>query len=346
MALRSKKQDDGTLFADEDDLMGDEYEEEENVQRQPQDISTGISADGKYLTPKSFGGCQTIRLQIDSMASLEELASGAAQTVWKPLDHLLKEFKHNTATKNRDKATGEQLAGNVRRMLPLGLRIVQHGNGHAVPIELDIPGLVPRTIHRTGRAHWRVAANTPVQMVDEPAFEPSNPMTRYAYNTMKVCSLESLKEDIHHKGKTAKSPQGYSTIATNSLPYEVLCDNLFGLNGATPRWAEFHDQMNLDEIEEAVENHRNLVEVPTPIAKEIEGVLRKQAEEMEASLINLEDFAVTIRRSDGNNKFNSYQGLKGELVGSDIDPQQKLRSAKLQRREQFFTEAELAFILF
>lgn len=353
--LRGKKQqqrETTEYTVDEDELMGEEYEEQqqqdENKYNTQRDISTKISADGKHLTPKSFGGVQTIRIQIDSLASLEELASGSAQSVWRPLAHLLPNFKHNIASKNRDKAGPEHLAGNLRRCIPLSLRIVRDGNSHAVPLAISIPGLVPRTVHRNGVSHWRVPPNTPVQMVNEVAFEPANPITRHMYDTWKVCNLDTLGDDIQHKNKTANHPKGYSTIATNSLAYAVLCDNLFGLNGADAIWNNYIESGEIDakEIEDAVENHKNLVEVPTAVAKVIEGVLRSQAEEVAASFINLEDFAVDIQRADGQPKFNSYQGLKGELMGSDIDPHQKLRAIKLQSREHFFVEAELSFLLY
>lgn len=338
------------LDYDSYDEEGSEYgadqprEEEEYYTDAQAGLSTKLS--GGHLTKDMFSKAQTITLCMDIQGSPEQLEAGQVSKFWRIKPHNTQEFKQIMTLRNRDKATGEERAGNLNRCIPLHLEIVRENNSFPYYMGMKIPGMVPKVLHKNGRTHWRTPPNTSTHMVERAAFEPSNVITKYMYENWRMCSLEDLVDDVTHVAN-----KGYSTIAVDSLAYDVLVDSLS--NETNPHsedgghWCQYN--LSVDDVADlydARDRRKQIVTVPTQIAKDIETALKDPLKEIADSFVNLEDLVVEFERADGVHAFNSPKNLHGELVGSDIDPNHDLRSAKLAKRACYGVTAEFTFILF
>jgi hypothetical protein len=348
----------GAAEAAADELAYDSYEEEGSEieggggDDYYEDAQAGLSTklSGGHLTKDMFSKAQTVTLCMDIQGSPEQLEGGRVSKFWRIKPHDTQEFKQIMTLRNRDKATGEERAGNLNRCIPLHLEIVRENNSYPYYMGMKFPGMVPKVLHKSGRTHWRTPPNTSTHMVERAVFEPSNVITKHMYENWRMCSLESLVDDITHVPGN-KNKVGYSTIAVDSLAYDVLVSNLG--NACDPNaedgghWCQYDlSEDDVDDLYSASNRRKKIVTVPTEIAKEIEVALKDPLEEIAKSFVNLEDLVVEFERADGVHAFNSTRNLHGELVGSDIDPNHDLRSAKLAKRACYGITADFTFILF
>lgn len=323
----------------EEDYEGveDQYEEEDGGEEYYEDAMADISLrmdDNQHLTRDMISGAQRIMLDIDLMASPEELAQGQVLSVIKLAPHVRKHLKQITTTKDRDKAGPEEMAGNLTRCIPLYLEIVEQCNSFPYAMGLKIPGMVAKTLHENGRSHWRVTADTPPMMVNRAAFEPSNFVTASMYQNYRMISPESLAEDIKHHPN-----DGISIIRVHSLPYDSLVANL-----EAGHWPQA--DIDFEAVFNAKERRHPIVHVPIAVGRDIEESLRTPVEEAAKAFINLEDFAFEVERADGEPAFDSPNKLHGELVGAEFGADQNLRERRLLKRCQFHVKAELTYCLF
>ncbi len=157
----------------------------------------------QHLHKDMFAKAQKALIDIDITASPAELQSSGASNVWKLLPHLSKELKQNLALKNRNAASGDQLAGNLNRCIPLNLEIVQQKNSFPYPMGIKIPGMMDANLHRNGQCVWRVPPDTQTMMVGKAVFEPTNIVNKYMYNNYRMCTLEDLNNDVKFFAKTS-----------------------------------------------------------------------------------------------------------------------------------------------
>lgn len=291
------------------------------------------------VKPENFKGVQSIYIDFEINASPEEMASNRVDTVWKMKDHLPKYMKQNLATKNRHLATDADLHGNTHRCAFLELEILQQKNDNPFAMGIKSQHMMNRTLNQHDAFLWTVPPATPTMSVKELAFEPTNPITKNAYLNSKMYTLADLDEDIVLFEKTAKR-DGYGTIATRSLAYDHLLENL-----ALGVWREEYPKMNLDAIEDAIANRQNTVEVTYKVASQLKEKLAAPAREINEKTVNLEDFTVDFVRADGQTAFNSPMGLHGELCNSEMDTDNKFRSEKLMQRGMFHVKAKLYYFL-
>lgn len=329
--------------ADQDEF----YEEEEYIPYEEDDcgdeygfmdprIGTTLSDDGAHLTVDQFSKAQTSFLDIEFCGSPEEFQSGKASRIWKLQPQVTRHFKQITTISNRKNATTKDVAGNLNRCIPLAMTVLQQQNTLPFPVNVDIEGVLPLNLSKYGRANWRIPPDTATMRVKQPIFEPNNIITEWMYNNWRECSVESLADDIKHFRE-----QGYSTINVDSLPYVVLVKNL-----SDHRW---DDLKPASEHAQAIINAaltQKVVSVRPEIAEEIESALREPLSKMAESFVDLENFTAQMSRGDGQPAFNSFKGIHGELVGSEIDEGHALRSAMLSKRGCVSIKVKFDYVLF
>lgn len=313
--------------------MQDEYDIESDLPMVGADLD-----EHTHLTKDMFTKAQSVLIDIDITASPAELAQGGGQNVWKLMSHLTKEFKQNLALKNRHLASGEELAGNLNRCIPLHLEILQQKNSFPFPVGIKIPGMMDVNLHKHGQCVYRVAPETQTMLVGQAAFEPTNIVNKYMYSNYRMCTLEDLNNDVKFVGKTAKKP-AYATVAVGSLAYETLCSNL-----EEGKWQSELGHIDVEEIFDPKRNHT--VQITEKMGKQIVDTLHPVIKEAADSFINIEDFNVEIVRADGQRAFDSTTGIHGELIGSNAVNAPKIVSDKLQTRQTFYLKARLDFVLF
>lgn len=303
---------------------------------------------GKHLTPDMFTQSQTAWIDIEINASPHELAQGHVSTDWKLSAHLPRNLKQIMTTKDRDKAGDEHLAGNLKRCIPLQMEICQQMNNLPFAMAIKAQGMLSKNLSQHDAYLWRVPAGM-CSTANQMAFEPTNVIDRHMYNNYRICTLEDLDNDIKVYKKSGKTP-GYGTIALGSLAYETLIENLHRgawreeFQGATSEEAEAK-QAKLAAIYRPAQFQHH-VEVPERIASQLREYLETPIREVMDRCMNLEDFTITCHRADGNPDFASPKGLIGELVGSNVDPNSKISSAKLGIRQTFHIKAKLTYLLF
>lgn len=331
---------------DEPSFDDEEYDDEEYYQDQQAGI--GLKINETHLTTDMFNKVQTIYFHMEINGSPEEFQGAKADPTWSLKPHITKHLKQIMATKNRDRANGEDLAGNLQNCIPLCLEIVSDANSFPYTMGFMFPGMVPKVLTSHGRHTWATAADAPKTMVNRKITDPSNIFTQFMYDNWSKCSLESLDEDIHHlKGKN----KGFSNINVGSLPYKVLLDNLDDQtdpNKEDAIWLQYNmTDEEIDAIYDAEENTRiRQVMVPTAIAQDIYDKLKGPLEEIRASFTKLDDMVVQFHRADGYKAWNDYRGLHGELVGNNADPNKRIRTTKLTKRARYAVMCKLDFLLF
>jgi hypothetical protein len=222
----------------------------------------------EHLTRDMFKNVQKKILDIEIVASPAELGQNKSTLKWRLPPALLKQMKHVVAIKNRDIADGEQLAGNLNRCIPLGLKIIQQQNTFPFAMGIRAPGvMMDDTLHANGSCLWRVPGLTNTMMVGEQAFSPVNIVNKYAYNNYRMCTVEDLAHDVTFpEGRAAK---GRASVNVNSLAYQTLVQSL--TDGV---WQEQVGELDLDRI---FEPGRNLtVEVTDKIGRDIVNFLKPQ----------------------------------------------------------------------
>lgn len=292
----------------------------------------------EHVKKEMFSKAQSTTLDIDIIASPAELAQTIESNIWKLMPHMNKELKQNMAIKNRDMASGDQLAGNLNRCIPLHLEIIQQKNEFPFAMGIHVTGMMDTTLHRHGQCVWRVPPNTQTMKVNEAAFEPKSKINAYMYSNYKMCTLEDLATDVKLIGKTAKNA-GHCNVLVGSLAYETLVDHL-----SRGVWEDQHEQLNLEHIFEP--GRSPSVMITEKMGTELVNLLKEPIEEVANSFINLENFHIQVVRADGVNDFASPKNLIGELVGSDKVSGSKLNTDKLQKRYCFHIKAKLDYILF
>lgn len=285
----------------------------------------------EHLSKDMFTKAQSVLIDIDITASPAELAAPGASNVWKLMPHLSKEFKQNLALKNRHLASGDELAGNLNRCIPLHLEILQQKNSFPYAMGVRIPGMMDKNLHRHGQCVYRVAPDTPTMLVGQSAFEPNNIVNKYMYNNYRMCTLEDLANDVKFFKQTSKTPS-YATVQVGSLAYETLCSNL-----EQGHWQSELGHIDVEDIFDPKRNHT--VQVTERMGKQIVDTLHPVVKEAADSFINIEDFNVEIVRADGQKAFDKPTGIHGEIVGSDKVSAPKITNDKLQTRQSFYLKA-------
>jgi hypothetical protein len=296
----------------------------------------------EHLKRDMFQKAQSVVIDFDVIASPAELAQNRTKTEWKLSPHLSKEFKQNLALKNRNAASGDQLAGNLNRCIPLHMTVLQQKNEFPFPMGIQIPGMMDKNLHRHGQCVWRVAPNSQLIAVNENVFEPTNIVNAYMYDNYRLCTLEDLANDIKFVPKTNKTP-GYATVAVGSLAHSALQDNLKEMREDHP-WAT---ELPHFEVEDVFEPGRNpTVHVTERIGKDLLQLLHAPVKEAADSFINLDDFVVKLVRADETGDFLSPKGINGQLTSDAHVATDKLRTDVLQRSYSFSVKARLDYLLF
>jgi len=291
----------------------------------------------EHLSRDVFSKAQSAIIDIDITATPAEMAQGLGTVnVWKLAPQLSREFKQNLATKNRNMASDDQLAGNLNRCIPLHLEVLQQQNTFPYFVGIKIPGMMDKTLYKSGSCVHRVPPATQTMMVKEAVFEPVNHVTQYMYANYRLCTLEDLKDAIRFVPGTKTAPP-HAAIAVNSLAYKSLCDNL-----AEGHWQDQHGLFEMEDVFEPGRNHS--VQVTEVIGKQLHEQLHPLVSEAAESFINLEDFNVEIVRADEHQAFNSPKGIHGEIKSDKFGS--KLVSDKLQSKCTFHVKARLDYILF
>jgi len=311
------------------DDAGDEYyyEDEEDIGA----LAIGAKeGEGEHLTSNMFKKVQTTRFTVMIQGSPEDLESGAALKTYKLGPEIMKHFKQNMAKINRDIASGDELKGDLKRVIPLHLEVEDVTNSYPFQMGLRVNGIVPTTLTKFGRYVVSVPADTPFTVMERAVFEPKHIVDQYMYKDSQMASINDIRAAVDHK-------DGYSTIAVPSLPFEVLC-----LNIERGNFPNISEEAAMDILEPG---RRRLVEVPTEIAKTIEESLKKPCENIERRFMNLENLVCEAVRADGQESFASFQNLHNEIVGSDVDPDRTLPSYRLSKNCQFVVTMRLKYKL-
>jgi len=304
-------------------------------QVEQQEIADDVS---DHLTASMFKKTQKIILDIDVVASPAELAMNGTLATWRLPPQLLNALKYNTALTDRHTATGEQLAGNLSRCIPLGFKVIQQQNLFPYAMGIKAPGvMLDQNLHANGACLWRVPGQTATMLVGQDAFSPANIVNRYAYNNYRFCTVEDLASDVTFPA--GRSAKGRAQVSVNSLAYQTLVQSL-----QDGHWADQINDINVDQI---FEPGRNLtVEVTERIGNDIVKFLKPQVEAAANSFVDLQDLRFDVVRADAHKDFASAKSLIGEVVSTGVLKGDAMKATQLQTRVPFHIKAEFTFVLF
>jgi hypothetical protein len=267
------------------------------------------------------------------------VANGLVSLEWRLADFLTSHFKQNLAQSDRHLAGVEHLAGNLNRCAPLHLQILQQQNTFPFAMGINIPGMMPITLHQKGKCLWRVPAGTQTMMVNQPAFEPQNRINQYMYANYRMCTVEDLNTDLVRVEKKKSDKVARYDVTVGSFAYNELLNNL-----DRGMWEDQFDQIELSHIDNP--GRSPTVSITEKMGSELHKMISGPVEEVARSFINLEELSAQFVRADGVNGFASPKNIAGEIVGSDKVSGTKLNTDVLQIRSTFHVKALFTYILF
>jgi hypothetical protein len=296
----------------------------------------------QHLTPDMFVKAQEMIMDIEVVASPAQMEQNPNLRTWQLAPHILKELKQNLATVNRDRATEDQLAGNLSRCIPLHLEVQEKMNGFPYAMGIEIPGMMNKNLHKNGACVTRVPAHVGFTALGTPqaVFEPTNIVSAYMYENYKMCTVEDLANDIKFVKGTPKT-KAHAMVAVGSLAYASLKDNLENPHN----WADQRHEID-EALIEAPGRNTYAVQVTEAMGKDLHNLLREPIEKAASSFINLADFNVKFVRADGNSSFTAFKGINGELMADTAVNAPTYRSELMQRACTFYIKAKLVYILF
>lgn len=217
------------------------------------------------------------------------------------------------------------------------------------------PNASPSTILTCGLFHqilqqWRYVRRTYLilfanplrgKQVNEMILEPTNPVSEEMLENSTLYSLKNLNEDlqlIEGKDKSLDADK-YATVVTGTMAYTQLVKAL-----KAGVWSNVED-IDRPTIYQAPERGLRKVEITYDMGKELYEFLAKPIREVLERCINLEDFNVEYVRADGESEFNSPNGLHGQIIGSELDEDHKIRDDVLNKRGVFHVMARLSYFL-
>lgn len=292
---------------------------------------------GQHVLPEMYRKPLSVIMDISFKASPEELAAGLVDCDWRLADHLPKYLKQNVATKNRSQASDDQLKGDLRRAVPIQLEILRDHNTMPFPMHITAPGMSNVSMSRDGTSLWYTEAKTQSQPVKEFVFVPESVIDKYMVLNNLTMTPEDLKNDITLVEAKGKKP-GYGTVAIQSPAYEKLVTNL-----DAGKWQEEVDDELYNSITKPT-RRQTVVEVPYEVAKTLYENMEAPIKDFTDRCVDLENFYVRAERADGM-PWNSRNGLVGETVGSNMDPDHALPSEALTTRQVYHVKARLTYSL-
>lgn len=295
----------------------------------------------QHLTPDMFTKPQTTLIDFDLVASPAELALSPSKATWKLAPHLSKLLKQNLAMRNRHMAGEDDLAGNLHRCVPLGLRIIQQKNDFNFFMGMHVPGMMDVNIHKDGQAVWRVPPNTPTMKVKEQAFQPANIVNQFIYANFRSCTPEDLDHALQLQPARGKTP-AHAMVLVDSLPHQLIKDNLLA-----GKWGEELAAFNVNSVLAPPQGQLR-VQVTERMGKQIKELLEPEMKAAQEAFVNLNDFVVTFKRADGVDSFSSPKNMNGLLIGSNMKAidTDVINTTQLQRVCTFHIKAELSYLLF
>lgn len=326
---------------DDDDRVDDEYEDDyyedvgedvQHQQRQPQPQRAGqqpnfaqqeaIEADagrgqhiGKRFVTKAT--CVTKFLDVDFVGTAIQFAKGLASTDFRIADHLQDELKFIDTDVDRHQATAEQRKGNVRRICILSMPVVEHGS--TAPYAVDLVSdkyLMRSTIATHDSALHRVQAHTPVAAVKFNVFSPTSYMDEYTYKNGIVCNRELVESWVREP--TGKDKNWHVEVGSEqepSLAYQTLVHNMFHEDPKKRAWVK--EPLSEKQREAIRAPTGQTVEVTPNIGRMIKARLLKDVADFEARCIDLNEFVISARRSDGISDWASPDNLIGEILDAE-----------------------------
>ena len=336
---REPMYDDEDQFSDESigsDMMEDDLSADTEVP-----VRAGATYDphlGTHVLPEMYRKPLSVIMDVSFTASPEELAAGYVDCDWRLADHLPKYLKQNLAEKNRSQAESDQLKGNLKRAVPIQLEILRDHNTMPFPMHITAPGMSNVSMSRDGSSLWYTEAKTVSQPVKEFVFVPESVIDKYMVINNQTMTPEDLKNDIKLVKATDKM-SGYGSVAIQSPAYEKLVTDL--KNGM------WRDQALDDDQWDAIMSpgrRQVAVEVPLGIAQSLYDTMAEPIKDFTERCIDLENFFVRAERADGM-AWNSRNGLVGETIGSNMDPDHALPSEALTTRQVYHVKARLTYSL-
>lgn len=328
---------------DEEDMSSEIEEEIGEEQKQgyvtqeQAEIDAAVAPDetrGKHITTMLTKNANFIDIDLDVVASLNELDAGHVSAVVSiPPEHL-KHLKQNMAQINRHEASDEHLAGDTRRMFITAATILSHANDGPIAVEWKTNAMLARSLHSNGAAWHRIQPGTKWTALTKDVFSPVSIMDEEAYQTGMVCTPEVVNETITIKEPSKNNPKGSATVTKDSLAHRTIRSNI---NSSKLDRKE----LTQDQIDNLFrKNYKgNEIEIPLKFAKELKAGMLAAANDVLARCIDAEkDLVFTLAPSNGNERFGTVAGLHGQVVGSEIDA-----DVAMNRRNLYHTTVRLTY---
>lgn len=273
-------------------------------------IAGGIDADG-HLQAQDLHGVMTRVFDIHTPpgATLETLAKDNKEGIfWEMPTELKNALRHVNKMQGRATASDKDRFGSLNKGLILKAQVISYHNNSPKRLGLEIPGLVPTYFTNTGRFNFVIPARCNNTVVKQDISEADNVFTRWMYETNQKCNMRILNNNIRLDVDPHKQD---ALIATKSLPWKSLCDNLNIPQGPFEAYAEEIFAKNPHIFNNPDSQHIQYATVPYVVAERLREAIAEPLQRIEAAYTNFDTFKVKIVPADGK-PWNDSTGLVGE----------------------------------
>lgn len=310
------------------DFVGGDMPEEDPNAYKPEE-EEHVNADALYGVQK-----RTIRYCLKG--SLEQLNRQKLRTVRRLNERAHPHMKQVTSMRGRNNPTAENTAGNLDRIVLLGVRIVNHVNQYPVAIGYNINSkiLVPGTLTDTGDVYTGVLeAKAPSTTSDRVIFEPTNIFSRRMLEQWERVDPEALDQEfIFPKVGNGTCLVRVDDGTGTSVAIELLRNHPHLFPG-----------INANEI---VRNRLERIpysELPEDVGRQLHTHMAGEIEKIAASFISVNDLSMSFHCVDGND-WNTWQNLEGEAVALEPNKQSEYKKIALNSVHSAAVQVELTFI--
>lgn len=298
-----------------------------------------VKLEGKYAN------AETVFLDVCFKGSPEDFEKGIASREWNFKQELLRHFKQNMADKDRHLASDDQLAGHIKRIVPMGLRLVQQMDTLPFAGQITNKKMLPKNIHATGAALHRCepCALTPVNIN---LFNPVSLIDADMIEKGRMCTPEMVNDTVNIVEPTGKNKSGYGTVVIRdddgkTLAYKTLANHVRKSNTlAGEKFSREQVRAILSPPAKA-----KSVEISAVQAAALKARLLKDVDNLLSRCMDLEsDLTFHFERADGESSFNSPNMLEGSLIGAVVNAENVADSNPLLTKVgTFYAKLEFRF---
>ncbi len=271
----------------------------------------------KHVTTSNVGEFLDIYIPFSITASLAELEANQAAAEFKIPEDMLQNLQMNIKDKDRDQLTSETLAGDVRKIVPVDLIMVEHSNGHDVALNMTCNQLMGK-LHNG--AMWHYPPNHVSSVVNQPILKVKSFISEQMLKDRRNYTVADIDEIIQVDEKAQRG-----RVELNSIGHQFIMNGI-----ESNAWPSTFTRSQLKSLT-STEVSSDMVSIPLQVALDTKAALIEPIQDLDSRCLNFQTIRWSIERAD-KKPFCAAAGVNNQLVGQGIDPDAKMAGMDIHTR--------------